>query len=51
MEKDIQILVVDDHAVVREGIRHMLEEEGGIELVGQGANSEEASFFVEDGDG
>ncbi len=47
MDKDIHILVVDDHAVVREGIRRILEEEDGIELVGQGANGEEALFQVE----
>ncbi|MFC1874080.1 response regulator transcription factor [Chloroflexota bacterium] len=47
MDKDIHILVVDDHAVVREGIRRILEEEDGIELVGQGANSEEALFQIE----
>jgi len=47
MEKDIRILVVDDHQVVREGLRHMLEQEEDMELVGQGANSEEALFQVE----
>jgi len=47
MKKDIQILVVDDHQVVREGLRHLLEQEEDIELVGQGANSEEALPQVE----
>ena len=47
MEKDIQILVVDDHQVVREGLRRMLGEEKDMELVGQGANGEEALFQVE----
>jgi len=47
MEKDIRLLVVDDHQVVREGLRHLLEQEEDIELVGQGANSEEALFQLE----
>jgi len=47
MEKDIRILVVDDHQVVREGLRHMLELEEDMECVGQGANSEEVLFQVE----
>jgi len=47
MEKDIQVLVVDDHQVVREGLRRMLGQEEDMELIGQGANSEEALFQVE----
>jgi len=47
MGKGIQILVVDDHQVVREGLRRLLGQEEGIELVGQGANSEEALLQVE----
>ncbi|MDP3879542.1 MAG: response regulator transcription factor [Dehalococcoidales bacterium] len=43
----IRILVVDDHQVVREGLRRMLGQEEDIELVGQGANSEEALFQIE----
>ncbi len=41
-EKDIRILVVDDHQVVREGLRRLLAGEEDIEVVGQAANSEEA---------
>jgi len=48
MEKDIQILVVDDHQVVREGLRRMLGQEQDMEIIGQGANSEEALFQIEE---
>jgi len=47
MKKDIQILVVDDHQVVREGLRRLLEQEEDMEVVGQSANSEETLFQVE----
>ena len=47
MGREIQILVVDDHQVVREGIRRLLGEEEDMELVGQGANSEEALLQAE----
>ncbi len=47
MEKDIRVLVIDDHQVVREGLRHLLGQEEDIEIVGQGSNREEALFQVE----
>ena len=47
MGDSIHILVVDDHQVVREGLHRLLSEEEGMELVGQGANSEEALLQVE----
>jgi len=47
MEKDIQLLVVDDHQVVREGLRHLLGQEEDIELIGQAANSEETLLQLE----
>jgi len=35
-------LIADDHPVVRTGIRHLLETEPGIELVGEATNGREA---------
>src|SRR5687768_18510303 len=43
----IRVLVVDDHAVVREGIRHILEGEPGFAVVGEAANGAEALRLVE----
>jgi two-component system, NarL family, response regulator LiaR len=38
----IRVLVVDDHVVVREGIRALLATEADIEVVGEAGNGEEA---------
>jgi two-component system response regulator NreC len=38
----IRILVVDDHAVVRAGIRMLLEGDPEFEIVGEGVNGEDA---------
>ncbi len=42
MNKTIRILLVDDHELVRQGLRHMLELEEDMEVVGDCANGEEA---------
>ena len=47
MKKDIRILLVDDHQVVREGLQHMLKQEEDMEVVGQSANGLEALSHVE----
>lgn len=38
----IRILLADDHALVREGTRRLLETEGDFEVVGEAASGEEA---------
>ena len=42
MSAAISVLLVDDHAVVREGYRRLLERDPGIEVVGEAANSVQA---------
>jgi DNA-binding NarL/FixJ family response regulator len=42
MTKAIRVLVVDDHMIVRTGIRHVLESEPGFEVVGEAANATDA---------
>lgn len=41
-EPRIRVLVADDHAVVREGIRHVLSEGHGFDVVGEAASAAEA---------
>ncbi len=38
----IRIVIADDHALVREGLRSMLEDEPGLEVVGEASNGREA---------
>ena len=40
--KNIRVLIADDHAVVREGLRSLITTRPGLELVGEAANGEEA---------
>jgi DNA-binding NarL/FixJ family response regulator len=42
----IRVIVADDHAIVRTGIRHVLESEPGFEVVGEAATGAEAIELV-----
>ena len=42
MEKSINILLADDHLLVRNGIKSLLEEESYLHVVGEAANGQEA---------
>ena len=42
MEQMIRVLVVDDHDIVRQGLRAMLESKGGIVVIGEAGNGEQA---------
>lgn len=38
----ITVVIVDDHAIVREGIRRVLDDDPGFEVVGEATSAEEA---------
>jgi two-component system response regulator NreC len=40
----IRVLIVDDHAVVRSGLRRVLDAEAGIEVVGEAGDARNALF-------
>jgi NarL family two-component system response regulator YdfI len=42
MQDKIRVLVADDHLIVREGLRLILETEAGFELIGEAADGAEA---------
>jgi DNA-binding NarL/FixJ family response regulator len=44
---DIRVLIVDDHAVVREGLRTFLELQDGIAVAGEAADGEQAVMQAE----
>lgn len=47
MSKEIKIVLVDDHALVRRGFRVMLDDDDAIEVVGEASDGEEAIHVVE----
>ena len=46
MNREIRILVVDDHAVLRSGLRSLLQSEEDLEVVGEATNGREAIGLV-----
>lgn len=43
----IQVLLVDDHSMVREGIKQLLELDGDIKIVGEAGNGEQCLELIE----
>ncbi len=46
MTETIRIVIADDHAVVRRGLRQVLETEPGFEVVAEAANLDDARRYV-----
>ncbi len=42
MEEKVKILIVDDHAIVRQGIRALLDAQDGLEVIGEAENGRDA---------
>lgn len=47
MDASVTVCIADDHAVVREGIRRVLEGEPGVRVIGEAADGDEALALVE----
>ena len=48
MKEQISIVLVDDHAIVRDGIKYLLEDEENLVVIGEGSNGLEAIKLVEE---
>ena len=46
MADRIRVLIVDDHPVVREGLRSFLQLQGDLEVVGEAGDGDEARAAV-----
>lgn len=42
MSKQIRVLIADDHAIVRQGLRQILSDTADLEVAGEAANGVEA---------
>ena len=42
MEETIRILIADDHPLIRQGLRVMIEAQPDMELIGEASNGEQA---------
>ncbi|MBF0445426.1 MAG: response regulator transcription factor [Magnetococcales bacterium] len=45
----INVFIADDHAIMRDGLKRILTEEGGINVVGEAENGKEALHKLHDG--
>jgi two-component system invasion response regulator UvrY len=48
MTRDVRIVLIDDHAVVRAGYRRFLEQQPGYSVIGEAASGEEAYALLQD---
>src|SRR5439155_4142841 len=46
VQEELRILLVDDHDLFRTGLRSLLEEQGGLSVLGEAANGAEAVRLV-----
>ena len=44
----IKVMIADDHSLIREGLRQLLEFDGSIEVVGEASNGEECLIKLEE---
>lgn len=50
IDKIVRILIVEDHAIVREGIKRIVENAGGIQVTGEAADGRAAIEWLQNND-
>jgi DNA-binding NarL/FixJ family response regulator len=48
LQQEIRILIADDHSIFRDGVRKLLEAEGGFSVIGEATNGDETLELVKD---
>lgn len=48
MNEQIRIVIADDHSMIREGLKQLLELDGDIQVVGEAGNGEECLAVIEE---
>ncbi len=48
MKQEIRILIADDHPIMRQGLRQIIEIESNLKVVGEAANGSEALAMIEE---
>ena len=48
MSEQIRIVIADDHFMIREGLKQLLEMDGDIQVVGEAGNGEECLKVIAD---
>jgi two-component system response regulator NreC len=43
----VKIIIADDHKIMRDGLRHLLENEKGLEVIGEAQNGRETIRLAE----
>src|SRR5262249_50742144 len=51
VQKEIRVLIVDDHAILRAGVREMLSDEEDLRVVAEAGSAEEALQTLRNGTG
>ena len=44
----IRVMIADDHSLIREGLRQLLEFDGSVKVVGEASNGEECLMKLEE---